>query len=730
MPKYVPITNDLCLVEHEVKTKKVVVKKGPVNHLWIYDRSGSMTWALPELTQQLIVLSKKLPKGDFLSLGWFSSERGEYNWVFKGFKITDTSDYKAMEAAIKKNSHSLGTTCFSEIITNVETVIEDLSVFSKTFTFHFFTDGYPVVSNYKKEVDTVFSAIKKIKGRIHTAMYVGFGAYYNKELLSQMSEKMGAMLIHSSQIPEYSNTITKLVQLAENSEPREEVETIVAKPLCVFIVTDQGVVTYGLDGDKVYINPQKDKGTFLYYLSSEKPNKKSWDKIEVSTIDFGDPDNVLAKALYGAALVMTQQTKTDVALEVVGKIGDKAIVDGLNNAFQVEEYGQIEEKIGTAILDISNRFVKGRDPNYLPPPDAFCVFDMLSTLIDDEDAAFFPYHEKFQYERIGVATVSKDGYPKFSPDKQSKCPFNTVTWHECRLNLSVQTKVNGSVTLNAVNGKAPSVLGFSNPYPTFVFRNFSFVKDGHVHIKKFYLTTSEQTYKAFKNKGIVTDDSFKADGVYAVDVSNLPVINRKIAEGKTSATELAKMTLAEQKLKAQIKSLKWLKDDVLGEIVEKPASMTEEQAEFLQANGIQTDRGGLFQPPTDREEAKDFYMAKTFDIKLSGIATLPPVKKVMEKIAADKSRTPVEALMEEGINAWNKVKSGMKDKKASQTWFTSTLQEKQKKLKEVRQTRQKYVFSILLAKKWFDEWNSRENCVLDVEGIKCSFELGEEKVGY
>ena len=89
MARYVPINGDsLCLVEQEVGTKKVITKKGPVNHLWIYDRSGSMTGLLPELTAQLIQLSKKLPKGDTLTLGWFSGE-GDFNWIFKGFKISD-----------------------------------------------------------------------------------------------------------------------------------------------------------------------------------------------------------------------------------------------------------------------------------------------------------------------------------------------------------------------------------------------------------------------------------------------------------------------------------------------------------------------------------------------------------------------------------------------------------------------------------------------------------------
>lgn len=731
MPRYVPIQGDsLVLVEQEIKVKKVVTKKGPVNHLWIYDRSGSMSWALPELTKQLIVLSKELPKGDSLSLGWFSSEGGEFNWVFKGFRIVDDADYKMLEAAIKKNSHSLGCTCFSEILKDTDTVIKDLSVLSKTFSLHFFTDGYPVVSNYKKETDNIFSAIKAIKGKIHTAMFVGYGSYYNKELMAQMAEKLGAMLIHSSMIPEYSKSITKLISLTENSEPKEEVELLVSKPLSVFTVTDQGVVIYTPDEDgKLYVSPSKGNSTLVYYLSNEKPNKKSWDKIETTDINFGDDQDRLSKAMYGAALVMAQQTKSDVALEIIGKVGDKAIIDDLSNAFQVEEYGAIEETINKAIQDTSIRFSSGRDTNYLPPPDAFCVFNVLNTLLEDDDSAFFPYHEKFKYERIGVAAITKDDFAKFVPDKTSKCPFNNLTWHESRLNLSVNTKVKGTVDLKDQNGVSAKSIGLPVPYPTFVYRNFSFVKDGHTHIKTFYITSSEDTYKIFKNKGIVVDDSFKTDKVYGVDISKLPAINRKIADGKTSATDLCKAALHEHKLKAQIKALKYLKDqEVKNEYIELDDNLTVEQTEFLKNAGLAMERDRSYNPPTVKEEPKDFYPAKTFEIALSGIATLPTVKKVQEKLASGKSLTPSETLLEKGIDTWNSRKGSLNTDEAKAKWFDSTIKDLQKEMKQSRAILQQTKFAIILGKKWFDEFSSRENCELTVDGVKCIFKLGEERI--
>lgn len=729
MPKYVPLNNGLVLVEQEIKTKKVVTKKEPVNHIWIYDRSGSMWGLLSELCDQLIVLSKKLPKGDSLSLGWFSGE-GDFNWIFKGFRIVDNADYKSLETVIKKNSTTRNITCFSEILSNTDTVINDLSVLSKTFSFNFFTDGYPVVSNYQRELTNIFSAINKIKGRIHTAMFIGYGCYYNKQLMAEMAEKLGAMLIHSSKIKEYTDHIIKLVALSGTSEPKEEVDPIVNSPLAIFSINDQGVVVLSIDGDKIFVAPEKGKPVKLYYVTNEKPNTKSWKKVDVDSIDFGTSEDSFARAIYAAALIMSQQTKTDMAMEVIGKAGDKAIIDKLNNAFMVEEFGDAEELINKAVNDASFRFTLGRDTNYLPKADAFCVYDALNLLTEDSDAAFYPFHEKFSYEKIGVKASEKEGYSKFVADKTSKCPFNTLIWHESRLNLSVQTSIKGTVELQDVEDKTAAQMGFTSPYPVFVYRTYTFVKDGHTHTKVFYLTSSKVTYKKFKNEGIIIDDDFMQTGTYAVDLGKLPAINRVLAGDEISGTELCKDVLAMQRLKGKIKALKWLKNDVLGEKVETPATFTEEQATFLRENGILVERGGVYSPPTDKAEATDYYMAKTFDIKLKGLASLPSVNAVMKKITANKNRTPSESLVEAGLTLWNSEKAKLIDETSINRWFTDILEEKQKELKILRSKVQKVKMAIILGRKWFDEFISREDCELVVDNVKCIFELGEEKAGY
>ena len=148
---HVKIGDNLYFVKQSVKNDKVIETRNAVNHIWIYDRSGSMYGALKNLTNQLIELSKKIPKGDTLTIGWFSSE-GQRNFMLKGFKISDDADYALLEKTIRNNSTTVGMTCFSEIIGDTKQVIDDLSVFSDTFSFHFFLRievvGYFIFKNF------------------------------------------------------------------------------------------------------------------------------------------------------------------------------------------------------------------------------------------------------------------------------------------------------------------------------------------------------------------------------------------------------------------------------------------------------------------------------------------------------------------------------------------------------------------------------------------------------
>jgi len=720
---FVRVNDNLVVVEQSVKNENVVEERASVNHIWIYDRSGSMYGMLSELTEQLITLSRKIPMGDTLTIGWFSGN-GQNNFILKGFKVSDESDYTVLENAIRKNNTTVGLTCFSEILAETRTVIEDLSVFSETFALHFFTDGYPNMDTSEK----IFNAIKKIDGKISSAMLVGYGYYYHKELMTAMAEKLGAMLIHSSMIPEYTESITRLVELSGSGSPKQQILPPVTDPLAVFTVTDQGVILGSVNEETgmVSVTPQG-KRTNIYYVSTTAPEGD--DEIAIDMV--GEDNADLMSALYASSLVLTQQMKTDVALEIIGGIGDKSLVDAVTNSFTIDEYGSVESKLEVAVNEPAARFISGKDTNYLPPNDAFCVFDVITKLMDDDEASFLPYHKGFVYNKVSKPTVTNDEFAKFIPEENPMCAMDDLVWHKNRLNLSVRAIINGSIDLREKEGVTASDVGLADNFPVFVYRNYTFIKDGITNVKKVYVSTTMETKKYFESKGIVIDDGddFDCDGIYGLDLTGIPAINRALAEGNTSATNLCGWIKRDMQISGELKALKnFLKVEYDSATTEDTKLINEKQKELLVANGVDIDKGGVYSPKVDSVDSTDMYIAKKFDIKIKGLSSIPSVKKVVEKMASGKNRTLSESVVEVGITKYEDFKATNDDEDMRKIWLVKAIAKLKAEQKGLRGGIQKTKFAIILGKRWFQEFDSREDNVLDYEDWKFTFVLGEEAV--
>jgi hypothetical protein len=108
--RYLKVKEGLYLFEQTVAQQEKSSKKETLNHIWIYDRSGSMYNLISGLADDMIVRSRTIPPGDTITLGWFSSDGGEFKFILKGFKVTQDRDYKAVEDAINNNRTTIGCT--------------------------------------------------------------------------------------------------------------------------------------------------------------------------------------------------------------------------------------------------------------------------------------------------------------------------------------------------------------------------------------------------------------------------------------------------------------------------------------------------------------------------------------------------------------------------------------------------------------------------------------------
>jgi hypothetical protein len=131
----------------------------------------------------------------------------------------------------------------------------------------------------------------------------------------------------------------------------------------------------------------------------------------------------------------------------------------------------------------------------------------------------------------------------------------------------------------------------------------------------------------------------------------------------------------------------------------------------------------------------DFYMAKEFEIKLKGLSSLPKVGDVAKLFGDDHKTKPAKALtvsqqlIYEGLRKFwtNPVATGV-EARTQIGWLEFETKKTQTELTQVRRQIQETKFAVLLGKKWFNEFTSREENTLVVDGHTCTVSVREVKV--
>jgi hypothetical protein len=124
----------------------------------------------------------------------------------------------------------------------------------------------------------------------------------------------------------------------------------------------------------------------------------------------------------------------------------------------------------------------------------------------------------------------------------------------------------------------------------------------------------------------------------------------------------------------------------------------------------------------------DFYFAKEFNISVKGFSSLPKVADVLAKLKTGKKLTLSESAMQEGMAVVATF-----DKLAPTVRLAALedhLRSIKGKLRTLRSTVQRVKFAVILGKTWFDEFTSREENVLEIDGYTVTFSVTEVKVGF
>ncbi len=195
-------------------------KEVPTNHVVVIDCSGSMSYELPKIREQL---KRKLPKllreKDTISVVWFSG-RGQFGTLLEAEPVATLTDLKDVENAIDRWLRPTGMTGFKEPLEEIPNLVARVS--KKTpgsvFSLFFMSDG---CDNQWPRQD-VLKAVEKAGSSVASAIFVEYGYYADRPLLTQMAEKSGGALIFAEDFDRYVPAFEAAIQKRQSGAKRVE----------------------------------------------------------------------------------------------------------------------------------------------------------------------------------------------------------------------------------------------------------------------------------------------------------------------------------------------------------------------------------------------------------------------------------------------------------------------------------------------------------------------------
>lgn len=664
----------------------------PVHHLWIIDRSGSMGWTIKPLIDDLIKLLSQVDLDDHITVGWYSSENGQYGWLFENKTLQDQGE---IVKKLKSAAYTLGCTCFSEVLQDAFKRVPSWMDAPTVFNFMLFTDGCPVVSNYANEVQAIMNALQGMTEFVGTSILVGYGDYYNRQLMAQMAQIVGGSLIHAEQLSDLALPFRHLV----DSHLSARVVDVPADTQYAFTIDRSNISLCPINNGKVSLQGEGD----TVYLITDKR----------------DSTQVASTGVYASAYLLSKLMFPNQALQVLARLGDVGLYNKLYDSWTNAEFGEAENEILAAVTSVPTRYKDGKKVNCQPPKAALCLLQVLDMLESDEKTRIYVRHPKFSYKRTGVKREPLAEYPKFETNPLLGSELNGIVMHEERLNLSISVRIPGTVDL----GDDAAKHGLARSYPTFEYRTYTIVKDGMLNVTDLVISASDATISILEK--YLTDNK---DGTWTLRCKKLPIINRKmVEETQLLATDYADLLYSQLQMQAGQKVLnsfiKALDPDK--DIRKQDTFLTKETVEFLESKGIGSNG---YSPKMTSGDVTDFYLAPSLSVKIDKMSSLPSANDVVEKIKSGKALTAREELLEPWIILAQLVDTSVPSIAIAR--HQADLRGIKSTLRGVRQKIQERKFALLVGKRWFSDLSTREDAKITANKNLFTFTMRDVKVEY
>lgn len=737
----------------------------PTNHVVIIDCSGSMYGDLPKIRGQL---KDKLPsllgEGDTISIIWFSS-RGEFGTLVKGEPVATLKDLSNLYKAIDRWLQPVCLTGFKEPLEEASRLVDELKGNCSVF---FMSDGYD--NQWSKQ--QILGAVQALAPKCASMTFVEYGYYANHPLLVEMAETAGGALIFSEDFKRYEPTFEAAMQKRALGLKRVEVD-LKGDALRGFAFALDGgnLMTFKVEGSTVKVPEHIQE---VWYLSPSSVGSLS----KTSGPDFAKLDGA-----YAAIALFAQRVDSDVVLPLLKATGDVKFIKDFSGCFGKQKYAAFTDAAIQASFDPKLRLQAGYDPSAIPNDDAFTVLDLLRILANDEDNLLLLDSKDFTYSKIGRGRVQSD---ELTPEDQAKVDdlekqilstddskaikkyqkeidaikaaskplkfvptpmpngvsISNLVWNETRPNVSVLVRREGTVDISARKPKEHKKV--PDQFPTFIFRNYTVIKDGLLNVEKLPLRLTGATVRALREAGLPEEAIFGVEGEdrqlavtrakkasderevpLVIDLTALPIINRTMVKS-LSAKELFETQYKLQQARAAQKVYNHFYDEEFEGRKSEGYTVLygAEAAEWLKEQGF-TDYSG-FSPKGKQEAATDSYVGKELKVSLKGLSSIPSLNDYTKRVASQKPLTTSQLIMKASVDAVEMFKASDVYTKAAGTtgtalykaWLESERKAAKAEVRKLLYTMSQVRFSVIVGQKWFTEFNSLDENTLDIKDLK------------
>lgn len=582
----------------------------------------------------------------------------------------------AIQNAIDRYLQPIGLTGFADPISLAIDVAN--SIENDHFNnFVMLTDGYDNQSNR----DNVVDLSRQLKDTFNSVSFIEYGWYCDRELIAKMAEASNGVHVFAEGQNDYKERFSDVITGAVR-EPLIEVSVNKRAKHAIYIKNDK-IIIADVESGKVKVPQSVDK---VHSIVPKDVLQKELSEDHLYTI------------LYYA--VKTGNSK--LVWRCLEQLGDVFLIDRFTNAFTRQELSDFENLAYQAVMDVSVRFLSGKDLDYIPDENAATIVDFVSVIDSAKTATVCTKSHYFDYNRTTRATDVVEELPRFDPTPSLEPVVTGVVYNSTRPNISLQTLVRGTVELPENEFDLKRV-------PSKIFRNYSIVRDGIINMEKLPMIVDADTHRQldvlFGNEVIEVIETVEAtNSVYVVvHLKKIPVVNRAMVSN-TTISDYANTVRDAFILQGEIKAIKGKLPQESRKVAGLASEYGDEAAQWLSTVGVR-DYG--FSPKVASREATDAYMAREMSYKVKGLSSLPTVKKVEEKLASDKKLTVSEYLISRGLQL---------TENESKEALERVLETKQSELKELQAELSAYTYALVVGKSWFvDRQGGEEESSIDID---------------